>query len=265
MRVLFNSKTISPIGHEFFKGWRVEWSVDLTVLQLAAAMMVVFIGAIVQGSIGFGMAIVAAPFLYCIEPMLVPGPMIFAAMLLGGMSAIRYAKSIDLKLLGLPLVGRLPGAVVGALLLTTLGAKEVSMLLGVTVLLAVVLSVISIRVKVAPLSLLVAGFFSGLMGTAAGIGGPPMALLLQHESGDRIRANLSLFFLFGSLISLAVLWYNGLFGAQQLQYGLMLFPAVLLGFRLSTYLVHKVNKQRIRKMLLLLCSVSGGVAIVGAL
>ena len=36
---------------------------ELSLLQVVAAMGVVGLGAIVQGTIGFGMAVVAAPFL----------------------------------------------------------------------------------------------------------------------------------------------------------------------------------------------------------
>ena len=46
---------------------------ELSLLRIVAAMGVVGLGAIVQGTIGFGMAVVAAPFLYQIDPVLVPG------------------------------------------------------------------------------------------------------------------------------------------------------------------------------------------------
>ena len=52
-----------------------------------------------------------------------------------------------------------------------------------------------------------------MMGTAASIGGPPMALLLQNESGNRIRANLAVFFVIGSFISLVMLGINDLLSA----------------------------------------------------
>ena len=38
-----------------------------------------------------------------------------------------------------------------------------------------------------------AGFLSGFMGTSSSIGGPPMALVLQHEENDFIRANMAAF------------------------------------------------------------------------
>ncbi|WP_422446035.1 MULTISPECIES: hypothetical protein [unclassified Endozoicomonas] len=51
---------------------------ELSLLHVVAAMGVVGLGAIVQGTIGFGMAVVAAPFLYHIDPALIPGPLIFS-------------------------------------------------------------------------------------------------------------------------------------------------------------------------------------------
>ena len=40
-------------------------------------------------------------------------------------------------------------------------------------------------------SVSIAGLFSGIMGTLAGLGGPPMAILYQNEKGSVIRGTLS--------------------------------------------------------------------------
>ena len=38
-----------------------------------------------------------------------------------------------------------------------------------------------------PTRMVVAGFFSGFFGTSSSIGGPPMALLLQHQEANQLR------------------------------------------------------------------------------
>ena len=48
----------------------MEWT---TVLPLGVAL---FLGAFVQSSIGFGMAVVAAPFLVVLAPELMPGALL---------------------------------------------------------------------------------------------------------------------------------------------------------------------------------------------
>ena len=144
---------------------------ELSLLQIIAAMGVVGLGAIVQGTIGFGMAVVAAPFLYQIDPALVPGPLIFSGMAIGALSARRYASEIDVSILGYALLGRVPGSMIGVLILTLVSIQHLSLVLGGAVLLAVVGSLFPYQLKTTPFTLFSAGLCSGMMGTAASIGG----------------------------------------------------------------------------------------------
>lgn len=67
----------------------------------------------------------------------------------------------------------------------------------------VALSVRTIDLRPTPANALVAGAVSGISGTAAGvIGGPFLALVLQHERPERVRSTLAAFFLVGSGLAL---------------------------------------------------------------
>ena len=237
---------------------------ELSLLQLLAAILVVAFGSVVQGTIGFGMAVVAAPFLYQIDPALVPGPLIISGMAIGALSARRYASEIDVSVLGYALLGRLPGSLLGVLVLTLVSAQHLNLVLGCSVLLAVIGSLFPYKLNATPVTLFGAGLCSGVMGTAASIGGPPMALLLQNESGNRIRANLAVFFVIGSAISLVLLALNGLLSVQQIKYGVLLFPAVLVGHKVAGTVAERVAKERVRQIMLLVCSVSGLIAVFSA-
>ncbi|MFK0573685.1 sulfite exporter TauE/SafE family protein [Endozoicomonas sp.] len=238
---------------------------ELSLLQLLAAMGVVGLGAVVQGTIGFGMAVVAAPFLYRIDPGLVPGPLIFSGMMIGALSARRYASEVDFSILGYALLGRLPGSMLGVMVLMLVSTQHLSLVLGGSVLLAVVGSLCPYKLKTTPFTLFSAGLCSGMMGTAASIGGPPMALVLQNESGNRIRANLAVFFVVGSFISLVLLGINDLLTKEQLGYGVFLFPAVLAGHWAASKVAEKIEKERVRQIMLVLCSISGLTAVISAI
>ena len=54
-----------------------------------------------------------------------------------------------------------------------------------------------------PRNLLLAGALTGISGTSAAVGGPFVAMTLQHEPAARIRATLAAFFTVGSLVSMA--------------------------------------------------------------
>ena len=73
--------------------------------------------------------------------------------------------------------------------------------------------------------MLTAGFLSGFMGTSSAIGGPPMALVMQHEGSDFIRANLAAFFIVSCVLSLAMLVSIDRFGAAELA----VFPTATTG------------------------------------
>ena len=238
---------------------------SLSLPELLLALGVVASGALVQGTIGFGLAVVAAPFLYQINPALVPGPIIMAALAIGSLSAYRYREHIDISIMKYAFLGRIPGSVMGGWLLLLFSPKQMGLFLGASVLIAVAASLSSMSLKVSPKSLFAAGLFSGVMGTASSIGGPPIALVMQNESGDRIRANLSIFFVFGCLVSLLVLAMGGMLDSAVMGYGVLFIPAVLVGSWAAKQIVHHVNQAMIRKALLFLCSASGMVAISSAL
>ena len=238
---------------------------ELSLIELAAALTVVAAGALVQATIGFGMSIVAAPFLYEINPALVPGPLMMMALGLGVLSLKRDAGHVNFSSLKFAFIGRVPGTFVGAWLLAVASASQMSFILGIVVLLAVLISMTSYKVTATKGNLAVAGFFSGVFGTTSSIGGPPMALIMQNETPAQIRANLAMFFMIGSSFSLVVLAYSGLLGWSSLIYGLSLLPAVGVGFWLAGFATRYVSPDFVRRGLLLVCSLSGTFAIISAI
>ena len=81
----------------------------MSPLEIAAAAGIVGAGAILQGAVGFGFAVVAAPLLLLIDARLVPGPLVFAALVLVVLMALRDRRGTDLAGVGWILLGRLPG------------------------------------------------------------------------------------------------------------------------------------------------------------
>jgi hypothetical protein len=71
------------------------------------------------------------------------------------------------------------------------------------------------------------------MGTAVGVGGPPIALLYHDVPGPVLRATMSPYFLVGTVASVAALAVSGHFGVDDLLLGLCLVPAALIGVALS--------------------------------
>jgi len=199
-------------------------------------------GSLLQASVGFGIALFVVPLLVLLNPVFVPGPMLFASLFLAAIMAFRGWSAIDLKKLGLAGVGLFVGTAAGALALMIVAADKWPKLFAVFILAAVALSASGIHIPVTRRNLVAAGIISGVMGTISGIHGPPMALLYQREPGNIVRATLAIFFVMAYAIALIALGTIGLFGKKELLLGLTLAPGVIAGYivaRFSTKLLDR--------------------------
>ncbi|MCX5913471.1 MAG: TSUP family transporter [Deltaproteobacteria bacterium] len=199
-------------------------------------------GSLLQASVGFGIALFVVPLLVLLNPVFVPGPMLFASLFLAAIMAFRGWSAIDLKKLGLAGVGLFVGTAAGALALMIVAADKWPKLFAVFILVAVALSASGIHIPATRRNLVAAGIISGVMGTISGIHGPPMALLYQREPGNIVRATLAIFFVMAYAIALIALGTIGLFGKKELLLGLTLAPGVIAGYifaRFSTKLLDR--------------------------
>jgi hypothetical protein len=159
------------------------------------------------------------------------------------------------------LSGRVLGTGAAMAVLAAVPPARLGVLFGGLVLAAVGLSASGLHPPTTPRTLLGAGLLSGFMGTTVSIGGPPIALLYQGESGPRVRATLSAFFLVGTVLSLAGLHVVGRFGPTELWLGLWLLPGIVLGFLCSRRLTAWVDRGPLR-VIILGVSAAAGLAVV---
>ena len=230
-------------------------------MELIITVLVIFVGSYVQSSIGFGLAIIAAPLLYFIDPLYVPAPITICALTLSVANAVKLRKSISFAGLKFAILGRVPGTVAGGFLLLWIDQRSLALWLGVSVIAAVGLSLANIMLRPTAPAMFSAGFLSGFMGTSSSIGGPPMALVLQHEDNDFIRANLAAFFIISCLMSLAMLVMVDRFGWLHVQISMPLIPATLMGYLVAMKTLHLISHKRLRTVSLLLCGVAGCTAV----
>lgn len=222
------------------------------------AGIVVAIGATLQGSIGFGLGMFSVPLLVLIDPQLVPGPLLGASIPLTVLLTRREWHAVKLAELRWPIVGRILGIGAAMVALKIVPERQIGLLFGTLVIVAVVLSASGLRLAVTARSLFGAGVASGFMGTTVSIGGPPIALLYQHESGSRIRGTLSAYFVIGVSMSLVGLHFVGMFGTPEILLSLSLLPGVLVGYLASRHTAAFLDRGYVRTGVLL---VSGASAL----
>ncbi|GGI66975.1 hypothetical protein GCM10007978_00410 [Shewanella hanedai] len=244
---------------------------DMNVFELIApttlllASVIIFFGAITQSLIGFGLAVVASPLLYLVDPDLVPAPVIVMGFFISLLTLYRERGALEFNGLQYALLGRIPGGFLGAALLIFAPQPILGLAIAGIVAAAVILSLLKFNLAVNRKSLFAAGVISGVFGNIAAIGGPPLAILLSGKDARQFRAALSAFFIFSSTIALAILAITGLLELKHLWLSLMLLPSVLLGYIVAGRLVGKVDKNKTRSMTLILCSFSALVLTIKSL
>jgi uncharacterized protein len=241
---------------------------------LAILAVAITTGALVQGTLGLGLGLVAAPVVTLVDASLMPELMLWLAAMLPLLTLVQEWRHADPRGLAWSLAGRIPGTVAGVAVVALASDRVLGAAVGAMVLIAVVLSAREVRVALTPRSLLAAGAVSGVAGTATSVGGPPLALLYQHHPGPVVRATLAVYFCVGAMLSLAGLAVAGEVHSRELVLALVLAPGLAIGFALSGPLRRHVDAGpdqppsaagALRKAILALCAASAVVLIVRSL
>ncbi len=232
---------------------------DLSLAALLACAIAVAVGALVQGTVGFGLALIAAPVMILVEPALVPAGMLVVSGVMPWTTLAQEWREVDWGGLGWTMPGRVVGTVAGVWLVGALSQDGISVAVALFVLLSVAASLSGWHVRITRPRLLVAGTLGGIGGTATAIGGPPLAVLYQHQRGPTVRATLAAFFAIGQILSLSSLLLAGVVDPRSVGTGAVLVPALFVGVWAARRLRGHLDAGRTRPAVLL---VSGASAVV---
>lgn len=229
--------------------------------QFAWMIAMVFGAALLQGIGGVGFAMVSAPISVLAFPELVPGPLLVLGAGLATLGAVRERYAINWRFVVALMSGRIGGSLAAGAVLYVLSAEAFSVLFALLILAGVGFSLSGWKIKTSTPNMVATGIASGLMGTITSSGAPPVAIAMQHMPPAELRATVSAFFVMGALFSLVTLAVVGRFGGHELRLGLVLLPAMAVGFLASGPLNRIVSRQMIRMSLLAL-SALGALAIL---
>lgn len=220
-------------------------------MTIGVIAIAITLAGLLQATTGIGYGLIAGPALVLVDPSFVPSAILFAGLSVTALAAIRELPQVNRKLLVAGVSGRVPGALIGAFLASSLAPAWFGVAFGGLILLAVLISVSSWRVAATPRTVGTAGAISGVMGTLTGVGAPPMAIVMQNQPGPEMRATLSAFLMFGAVLSILALALFGRFGWGDVLRGLILMPFCVLGFWLSGPLIALKSLQRLLRPLVL--------------
>jgi uncharacterized membrane protein YfcA len=214
-------------------------------------------GALIQGALGFGMNVVAAPIAALVHPEALPTALIVMSLPLNAGAALRERAHVDREGVLFTTLGRLPGVAIGAFIVSRLDPSALAPWIGGVVVVASLSSVWAPKLRATAMTKAFVGALAGVMGTTSSVDGPPLALLYQREPGPVLRATLGATFLIGSGLSLAALAAAGRVDGGDLALGLALTPAVVLGLAASRPFHAHVDAGWLRPGLVALTCLAG--------
>lgn len=237
----------------------------LDAAVVAVLAVTVLLGATVQTLVGLGVGLVAAPVTALLAPGVMPGLLLWLAAFMPLVTLATERDSIDWRGLSWSVPARIPGTALGVAIVAWFSDRELGVAVGLMVLLAVALTVRTVRLPVNRATLMAAGLVSGVTGTATSIGGPPLALLYQHREPRQIRCTLAVYFVLGAVLSLAGLGIAGALETRELLLALLLVPCLVAGSAVSAVLRRRVDPGHLRYGVLTVCALSAVMLVVRSL
>lgn len=229
------------------------------IVTFGAAMVAGFIQAVT----GFGAGIFMMLFFPVFFPIL-NASALSASITLFASSALawQYRRSCQWKLLLMPtcvyLLFSSTVIVLAPYLPTTLLKKSFGVLL-------VVLSVYFLRfagkIKVRPnlVSATICGGISGIASGLFGIGGPPMVIYFLSALDDKEKylATIQLFFAVTGAYNLVFRIFSGIYTAELLLYTVIGAVSVLIGGKIGTKLIERLDTETMKKLVYVFLGISG--------
>ena len=221
--------------------------------------LIIFIGATVQGVIGFGLGTISTPIMALLKPDLVPVVVLCLAFIIACSTLHRAWAETDWKMVLYSNLARLPGTFLAVWALAVLSTNSLQIFIGCSVIFTMALSSLGWTPKVNVANTLIAGGLSGFLGTSTSIGGPPMALLMKTFNPAKARGTLAATFVFGSIVSMVTLAVGGQVTTYQLKYAVLYLPLAILGLVAANYFNRFVDRRLLNRIVVI---VSIGASLV---
>jgi uncharacterized membrane protein YfcA len=234
------------------------------ILAAILTLVAVAVGAVIQGSIGFGYAFVAVPTMALLYPEALPATPLLLALPLTALMSAREWRSIDVTGFFLITGARAVGTAAGVALVVLIPASLLSVLVGLLITAVALLSFFNPNFEVSNKTRLAGGIASGITSTTAAIGGPPLALIYQDRSGAELRSTLSVSFVVGIVMSLVGLALAGRVQGWNFLLALQLLPGLLVGLWASRWVIKYLDERWLRPAVLTFAALAGlMVAVLG--
>jgi uncharacterized membrane protein YfcA len=234
----------------------MEWS------QILIAESIIFCAAFVQGSLGFGLGMIAVPtLLFTFDSSLVVPAMVSIGAVTNALVAVDSREHVAWSKIRPLLIGGVIGIPVGAYALKSMPEEVLVAAIGFLVAGFVVFLLVGRRVRLSrPESLrLPIGISSGILGAGIGIGGPPVVLYLSNLDlpKQEFRADIAGFFLCLNLLTVSYYAAIGSYTVETARFAGLLVVGMLAGCGLGILVARRLSEARFRMIALVFIGLVG--------
>lgn len=234
----------------------------LTILTAAhiGPFLSIFLASFIQSITGFGLVIIASPFLLLFyDAKFAILLVLLIALCSNCVQSILLYRDADKKLAFWLLAGALFGIPAGLYMYHMFPNNSLKLLVGCSILIFLLIThFLHPILRITPKNSLKTGLLSGFLYTTTGMGGPPLILYFAFAklSPALQRATCILYFLFGNIISLLGFMLSGVNLQPAIHETITLLPALALGLLLGHKVFPYVSAAIFRRIILVMLYVA---------
>jgi len=240
-------------------------------LNMVLGILIVFFASILQGLMGFGYAIVAAPLLMLIflpklvVPIILIQSSINNIIIIASLLKENINQYVNLKKILRLIIPAIIGIPIGTFLLISVEKETIKIFSGIIIIFFSISQLIGFHkpVKNEKVASVIVGLISGILAGSTAISGPPVVLFLMNQNviKNYFRVSIVIYFIVLGLIAILSMYISKILNMEVIHYFLSLFPAMVFGLSIGIYLSKKVNENLFKLATIFIVLVSGILAI----
>ena len=234
------------------------------------AAFIVLLAAFVRSVSGFGFALLATPLLTLVFGVKSAVVIVVILSIFGSMLVLFYMRRhVDVKKAAFITLAAIPGALLGAYLLSRLDQSVVKLAIAILIIIFSMLLLLgySYRFRREALACGIAGFTSGILLTSTSLGGPPIVLFLLNQGlvKERFVGTVAASFLFVGAVGIGTFSSLGMINIALLIKVSILLPGLFLGSYIGAKLLPRIDALLFKKIAISIALVSALIIIVNLL
>jgi len=223
--------------------------------ELITLAGITLVAATINGALGYGFSSITVPLalFFFTNRVLNPALVLLEVALNANVLWVNREKLTAVRRRVLPIIiGLVPGVIVGTWMLKFVNPGWIKLGTYVTLLPLILIQAAGFRRQIRaerPVNLAFGGGV-GVLYSVTTISGPPLAIMLNNQGfvKQEFRAGLSLVRLAESSFTAVAYYFAGIYTIQSIALMPFIFPSVLVGVPLGSFLIHRMDPETFRRI-----------------